>query len=198
MLVLVVASIARADLFPFVNITGNNPVDAAIGEAQMFVRVIDPGSGQVLFTFINTGPEASSITDVYFDDGVLLGIASIEDSDPGVEFSQLAAPQDLPGGNLLDPPFVTTVGFSADSDPAVQPNGVNPGESLGILFDLASGGTFADVISQLHDGTLRIGIRVQGFESGGSESFVAVPAPGAMLLGAIGLGAVGLIKRRFA
>jgi len=156
----------------FANITATNAGDAAIGEAQLFVDVTDAGSGEVLFTFYNTGPEDSSITDVYFDDGSLLGIALIDNSDPGVSFSQGASPANLPGANNAIPPFQTTAGFSADSDAPVQQNGVNPTESLGIHFGLVAGRTFDDVLADLTSGDLRIGIHVQGFESGGSEAFV--------------------------
>ena len=187
--------------YPFYCITNNSLIDAAIGEAQMFVDVSDPGGGQVLFTFRNEGPEASSITDVYFDDGTLLGIYSIINTAGDVEFSQGASPHELPSGGNLSPPFVTTVGFLADSDPPVQPLGVNPGESLGIIFDLDTGYTYSDVLYALSipedvDDGLRIGIRVQGFDSGGSESFVNIPAPGAILLGGIGVVLVGLLRRR--
>ena len=190
-----------APTYSFVNITNNNPADAATGEAQLFVEIFDLGGGQVNFAFTNTGPAASSITDVYFDDGSLLGIASIINTPGLVEFSQLASPPDLPGGNLAVPPFVTTLGFSADSDPPVQPLGVNPGENLGIIFNLQPGGTFADVVDELGSGGLRIGIHVQGFSSGGSESFIndpatAIPAPGALLLGGIGAGCFGWLRRR--
>src|SRR4030042_799941 len=190
---------AQAVPFGFDNISANNVVDAAIGEAQLFVDVTASGS-QVLFTFGNTGPLASSITDVYFDDGSLLGIASIINS-TGVAFSQFADPGNLPAANNADPDFVTTAGFSADSDAPDQPNGVNPGESLGILFNLQSTQTFADVLSELGDSSLRIGIHVQGFASGGSEAFVndgptngngttPVPEPATMLL--LGSGLIGL------
>ncbi len=82
---------AHAVPFSFSNISANIVGDAAIGEAQLTVEVTDAGNGQVSFLFDNAGPLASSITDVYFDDGSLLGIASIV-NDPGlVEFTQLAS-----------------------------------------------------------------------------------------------------------
>ena len=199
---------AHALRLGFDNITNNNSGDAAIGEAQLFVDVTGPFGGenlsatQALFTFLNIGTEASSICDVYFDDGSLLSIASIDNSSSGVLFSQLATPPNLPGANEADPDFKTTAGFSADSDSSVQPNGVNPGEYLGILFNLQPGLYLGDVYAQLASGDLRIGIHVQGFESndGGSESFVnnPVPEPATMLLfgaGLIGIAAFG--RKRF-
>jgi hypothetical protein len=171
----------------FENISANLVGDAVIGEAQLTVDVTDAGGGQVLFTLNNAGPQASSITDVYFDDGgLLLGIASIDNSDPGVSFSELATPPSLPAANQATPPFQATAGLSANSDPPVQPNGVNPGESLGIVLDLLGGQTFADAVAALNDGSLRIGIHVQGFASGGSESFVGVPEPHAAILFGVG------------
>ena len=163
-------------------ITNTIAGDCAIGAAQASVDVTDPGGGEVLFTFHNAGPAASSIADVYFDDGSLLAIAFIING-PGVSFSQGASPPDLPGGNLASPPFTVTAGFSADSDAPVQPNGVNPGEALGIRFTLQGGASTLDVLDDLADGSLRIGIHVQGFATGGSESFVNVPEPGLALLG---------------
>lgn len=173
-LLLIIAMPAQAQTtLGFGCITNNDIGDAAIGEAQLFVDVEDAGGGQVSFTFRNTGPEASSIADVYFDDDNTLfdSIASIVGSGIGVDFAEGATPNNLPGGN----PFGFSADFSADSNPPAQPNGVNPGEWLEILFDLQSGQTFDDVLAALADGTLRIGIHVQGFESGGSESFINEP-----------------------
>lgn len=162
---------AQAVPLGFYNITANNPDDAAIGEAQLWVDVLPADSGRVSFTFHNNGPAACSITDVYFDDGSLLGLAEIING-PGVSFSRGASPPNLPGGNTLDPPFVVTRCFLADSDPPVQPNGVNPGEYVVLVFDLLPGKTLADVLQDLISTGLRIGIHVQGYASGGSESFV--------------------------
>jgi len=194
-------------------ITNNNVSNCGIGEAQLAVDVVGGttnshlgigiGSNQVLFVFRNAGPSNSSITDIYFDDGTLLGIASVHNS-AGVVFSQGASPGNLPGGNLITPAFVTTAGFSADSDAPVQPNGVNPGEYVGILFNLISGQTYADTIAALNlgvsspatQGSLRIGIHVQGFANGGSESFVHTPEPGFYGLLSIGLAGLYFAARR--
>lgn len=201
-----VFSQAQAALFGFGCITGNSSANCTTGESQLFVEVsdagwnIDTGYNQVLFTFTNSGPNASSIADIYFDDGTLLGIASIDNSSDGVSFSQGANPGNLPGGNEIG--FETTAGFLADSDAPVQPNGVNPGEYLGITFDLLSGVTYTDTILALQSATdLRIGIHVQGFADGGSESFVnnvtVVPVPAAIWLFGTGLiGLIGVARRK--
>lgn len=196
-----VATQSQAVTYGFDCITGNMAGDCSIGEAQLTVDVTDAGSGQVLFTFNNSGPDALSITDVYFDDGSsasISGIASIDNSDPGVDFSLDAAPPDLPGGNSITPAFNATVGLTADSNPPTQPNGVNPGESLGILVDLNDGVSYVDLLSDIVSGDLRIGIHVQGYDTGGSESFINnVPVPAAVWLFGSGLlGLVGVARRK--
>jgi hypothetical protein len=201
---------SRADLYTygFQCITNGVAGNAAIGEAQLFVdvrSVADPT--QVLFTFYNIGPKNSSICDVYFDDGSLLeSLDELIDGDDnggdeGVDFSPGASPGNLPGAHFAVPAFEVTKGFLADSDPAVELNGVNPGESLGVLFNLKSGKTLATVIQDLESGELRIGIHVQGFADGESESFIngpPVPVPPGILLGLLGLGITGLKLRKYA
>jgi hypothetical protein len=182
---------------PFGCITQNLAGNCAIGEAQLTVEVTNPSALVVRFQFHNAGPAASSITDVYFDDaedGALFQLSLVLDQAPLVDFEPGATPGNLPGANQASPAFVTTDGFSADSEAPTQPSGVNPGESLGILFSLRPGSSFADVLAHLEDGSLRVGVHVQGFAGGGSESFVSVPEPG--VLGLVGVGLLGLAVRR--
>jgi hypothetical protein len=67
---------------------------------------------------------------------------------------------------------------------------------LGIVFDLQGGGTFADILAELTNGDLRIGLHVQGFTGGGSESFVNNPIPEPTTALLFGLGLAGLAARR--
>jgi hypothetical protein len=180
-------------------ITANGVVGPPTGEAQFFVDVeeIMGSPMQVKFVFRNTGPLVSSITDIYFDDGTLLGIASIDNADPGVAFSEGANPKNLPAANNVSPPFEAIKEFNSDADPppgGPNGNGVNPGESVAIIFDLMGGGVVQDILDELADGRLRIGLHAQSFGDGESESFVNVPEPAT--LGLLSLGALGLLRRR--
>lgn len=204
----VMAAPAAAASYGFDCITNTTPANCGIGANQLYVDITDAGANQALFTFYNIGADASSITDVYFDDGTLLGIASVING-AGVSFASPATPGNLPGANNIAPAFRTTAGFSADSDSPVQPNGVNPGETVGILFDLQAGKSFSDVLNAIalagNPGGLRIGLHVQGFSGGGSESFVngigqvMLPVPEAsqwmMLLAGVGLIAARTLRR---
>lgn len=200
----------------FKGITLNDTSGSAItdGAANLRASVIDIGGQKVRFEFTNNS-DYSSLTDVYFDDGALLGISAIIGS-TGVSFAQGASPPDLLSGNSVSPAFQTTAGFLADSDSPVSKNGVqnsdSTGEWLAIDFSLKSGKTFADVISALalpgnapaeSAPWLRIGLHVQSFAGGGSESFInnqfvvtAIPEPETYIMLLAGLGLVGFMGRR--
>ena len=200
-LFIVCAPTSHAALYEFYNITHNDLGDAAIGEAQLTVDVTGLAGHQVQFEFHNAGPEASSITGVYFDDGdepILSDLASIVGG-PGVAFHEGGSV--LPGGHSLSPQFVVTAGLQARSDPPVQPNGVNPGEWLRLSLDLQAGTDWGDVLERLNTADLRLGIHVQGFEDEGSESFInkrppVAPLPGAVVLAGLGLAISGGALRR--
>ncbi len=204
------ASVSAGPSFTFTGLSNNSAHDTLTGQTQFSVKIDDAGPGQVLFTFLNSGPDPSSITQMYFDNGpagsgALASIDGFEHSNPASTFSVGATPSNLSGWAELDPTFQATEGLTASADKPQPHNGVNPGQSLGMLTTLASSYTFTDVLEQIYSGSLRIGIHAQGFEGGGSESFVLsqppiVPTPGSLLLATIGLGVLRTLqyRRRFA
>ncbi|OKH31888.1 hypothetical protein NIES2119_27695 [[Phormidium ambiguum] IAM M-71] len=174
-----IASPARAMQFGFDNRTTNNTGNVLTGESQLFLDITDAMGGesgsatQALFKFSNVGPNASSITQIYFDDldsnPFLKGITSISDSGAGVAFAVPNKIGNLPGGNNFDEDF------SIEPTGATAPNGVNPGEWVSVLFNLNPGKTLSDVFSAMTSGALRVGFHVQAFANGGSEAFVNKP-----------------------
>lgn len=208
LLLAVLTSAASAATLHFSCLSGNRAADCQIGEAQLSVDVSDLGGGQVEFRFRNQGPAASAVAAVYFDAGSALdSIAYLIDADvpgghPGVNFTAgSAAPGNVPSWKQADPDFLTSPGMLAGANAPSPFNGINPGEWLGIVFNLQTAYSFADLLRELVDSELRIALHVRAFASGGSESFIStsptvVPLPAAgWLMGSALLG-LGWLRQR--
>ena len=80
------------------------------------------------------------------------------------------------------------------SDPPTSQNVVYPGEEVAIIFDLIGGGTFNDVIAELDDHTIRIGVHFIDLPDGSSEGAVT-PEPATLVLLLLG-GLTSLARSR--
>lgn len=191
------ASAFAGATYSFTSITNNNAGDAAIGEAQFSLEVID-GGALVEFLFGNSGPDAVVMTNLYWDDdaNALNSLNSYSAPTAGVDYSGgSATPGHLPGASPSD-----FQDFSIEPNNPKPQKGLSPGENVSIFFTATT--SYLDVIEALNSGDLTVGVRAQSFTSGGSEGFVTngtptpptgIPSPSAALAG---LGLMGLLVSR--
>ncbi|MGE5657579.1 MAG: PEP-CTERM sorting domain-containing protein [Actinomycetota bacterium] len=195
-----------ASAFTFGNITGGDTVGDAYKNDFSF-DVSQNGANSVLFKigFSNTvasSPSGMFIGTVYFDVAktLLTGVNSVNVGNVGnVNFTGGASTANMPQGNIIG--FSTDYAFD-NVNGAGNKWAIQSGESLGISF----AGKYADVISAINAGSLKLGLHVQNI-NGGSDTFVSetpgggtppesVPEPLTMTGLALGLGGMMAARRR--
>ncbi len=146
---------------------------------------------QVRLTFYNNSAIDCSIKDIYFEEGALDGIAGFElGNDTLFEVNETG---NLPGGDSLPEKFETA--YSAVAAPPAPFNGIGLGEQLTIIMNLDAGSSYADLLGELGDGSLRIGAHVIAFSDGSSLSVTSeVPEPATIAI--LGIGGMCLIRRK--
>ena len=199
-------SAAPAWAFSFGNIAGGDtPGDSYVNSFTF--DVVEQGQS-VLFNIKNSGDAASPSMfiskvffddnkDSFFDDNTYLSSPLVNIGNVGrVAFSGGVSNDQLPqGGNN----FTTNYAFSRDTGDGNE-FGIQAGESLGLSFTA----DYKLVIAALNDGTLKLGLHVQGLPNGQSDSYISTssgntqdtPEPLTMLAAGAAVGFGTMFKKQ--
>lgn len=169
------ASPAAAAMMVFDCIPQGDSTTCTLVGAHLTVEVLNTGGGQAAFVIVNEDAGETIVEQVYVADsrGTLVGPPEILNDAPKVVFEQVSDRRELAGAAGAHPPFESTADLSVT---ALQPSddlGINPGESLGLVYAIAPGRTIADVLADLSAGHLRFGVSTVAVSGGERGSLVS-------------------------
>jgi hypothetical protein len=155
--------------------SGADSKNCALDNARLTVEVLDAGGGQVAFVFANDDVGRSIVEHIYVGDetGTLAGPPEILNNDGTVVFERISGRTQLTDAAVARLPFKSSSDLSVA---ALQPSrelGINPGESLGLVFAITPGRTISDVLDDLGNGHLRFGVSTVAVTGGGRGSLVS-------------------------
>lgn len=193
----------------------NNDVnDCGIAEAQFSTTVTPISFDQVMFTFENIGSQAVTMTSIWFEDLLPQTLKSFVGFDvSGLDSGETVKYNMVEGSALKNNQNVSAiqnfeVSFFADPNNPQPKNGINVGESLGIIFQVTDIAVkendplhaFYSVIRDMQNETLRVAVKAQDFASGGSETLIneQVPEPLTILGSGMAIAGGVALKRRAA
>lgn len=190
---------SQGGLFSLTKITNNGP-GLTLDPYQFTVDVQNYSAAQILLVFSNnntfpplTLPAVdSSIAGIYIDDTLISFDSFVGLQSGTIEFLDMGTAK-MPGGTSYG--FTTDDFYAGAANPAPK-MGLNPGESVGLLFDL-NGASYSDINTAIGNRTLRIGLHITSIvygENTVSESFV-VPEPVTLIL--LGLGGLCTRSNRY-
>jgi hypothetical protein len=194
-------SAAPASAFNFSNIAGGDTVGDAYVNSFGFT-VANQGGLAVfdIFNFGNPGASSMFIAGVFFDDNGYLSSSTPPWANVNnvgqVAFSGGASNAQFPqGGNNFTTDYAFFSNNGAGNALAVQAD-----EKLGLSF----GASYNNVIAALTDGTLKVGLHVQGLPNGASDSYISsnsgntenTPEPLTMLAAGAAVGFGTMFKKQ--
>jgi hypothetical protein len=130
------------------------------GGAGLAVEILDSGDGKAAFVLVNNSSVGLAVDRVYVEDrgGTLVGPPQILNNEPEVSFEWTGKQKQFAGAAGVRPVFRVDPNLSVVAQQPGARLGINAGESLGLVYDIAIGRTLADVIHDLNSGKLRFGV----------------------------------------
>jgi len=153
----------------FKPVSGNASEIDCLADANFFMDIIDIHECRIMLSFHNQAPVPCAISNIYFEDGDTFSISVQGVRGAGATMTQTCAIDTGSQQSAPDPyhDFCTCQVASCNPEGAdAMQDGIKPNESLGVVFDLQSGVTLADIVNALSKGTLNIRLKLPGAVQG--------------------------------